>query len=611
MQEEIGIDINKILTEIANKWLTTIIEKSADFFVDQSKKLSIDVDYAFKDYIKKSYDKYSRIKTILYKTEPKYIYSFYEYNELMYKNETYEAVSINTVLNISQFSIITGTGGMGKSTLMKHFLLSGLKGNEQIPLFVELKNFKDDKVSLYDFIFESLETLGFRLDKEYFEYALKSGCFIFLLDGYDEIPNNNDSNFLIQLEKFCDQYTNNSFIISSRPNDEFIKLSRFHIFTMELFSKEKATYLINRIEYDEDIKERFVVAIEEGLYEKHESFASNPLLLTILLLTYQEYAEIPNKLHLFYYQAFETLLVKHDANKNGFKRELKSNVSNDLFTKIFSIFCFKTFVQKKNEFSEKDLKNEIGNAIKRLGRKDISTDDYIYDLLNAVCVIFKDGLDFKFIHRSFQEYFAAAYINDLSDDNQKKVINHLIKEGFMRIYGRDTITMLFDMNKERFEDNILIPMLKKIEENWEEGKDKFEYYLVHLVDECNFSIEEDGKLFVWPLSSENPINSFLFDIVYFYKPDYKLPEGVDCRIKRKIISSINDKETFEPFYDNENPVEFELNIETEEIIKDQEILKYIKTTWVGSCVTVACSLLETLTQKKELFENDIEDILDL
>ena len=68
---------------------------------------------------------------------------------------------------------------------------------------------------------------------------------------------------------------------------------------------------------------------------KHESFASNPLLLNIMLLTYDNYADIPEKLHLFYSNAFETLYIKHDATKGGYKREFKTKLSSDDFKRVF------------------------------------------------------------------------------------------------------------------------------------------------------------------------------------------------------------------------------------------------------------------------------------
>ena len=51
------------------------------------------------------------------------------------------------------------------------------------------------------------------------------------------------------------------------------------------------------------------------------------------------------------------------------------------------------------------------------------------DLQNQnLCMLVKDGLEYKFVHRSFQEYFAAMYTKLLSDDEQKKLLPAFIKK---------------------------------------------------------------------------------------------------------------------------------------------------------------------------------------
>ena len=150
------------------------------------------------------------------------------------------------------------------------------------------------------------------------EYALQAGCFMFLLDGYDEIATQKRDIFFGKLDAFCDRYSKNYFIISSRPYSEFVEFQRFTVLSMCNLSKEQAISLINKIEFDLDVKQHFIEALQSHLYSKHKSFASNPLLLNIMLLTFDNYAEIPEKLHLFYSNAFETLYSKHDATKSEY-----------------------------------------------------------------------------------------------------------------------------------------------------------------------------------------------------------------------------------------------------------------------------------------------------
>lgn len=322
---------------IFSKHFGKISNLIAEQIKDGWEKFKIDSDIAFNQYLNKSFDKYSKIKTILYRTEPKYIYNFFEFPKIVKENERIDSKDVNNLLNISHFLIVQGTGGIGKSTFMKHLFINELEKNDLIPIFIELKDLNDrqNDYEISDFVFEKLYNIGYDFNRDYLEYALKSGCFLFLLDGYDEISTNKKNVFLKKLTAFCDRYTENYFVVSSRPYTEFVEFERFTVLRLCKLTKRQAISLVSKLEFDVDIKNNFMIALDDKLYNKHQSFASNPLLLNIMLLTYDNYAEIPEKLHLFYANAFETLYSKHDATKGGYKRELKSKLSYDSFKKVF------------------------------------------------------------------------------------------------------------------------------------------------------------------------------------------------------------------------------------------------------------------------------------
>lgn len=253
-----------------------------------------------------------------------------------------------------------------------------------------------------NFVFDRLCTLGSSMDNECLEYALKSGSFLFLLDGYDEVKSEKRNALFKQLESFCDKYSLNNFIVSSRPYSEFVEFQRFTVLKMCSLSQSQAISLVKKIDFDKEVQNRFINALSTGMYIKHRSFASNPLLLNIMLLTFDHYAEIPEKLHIFYSNAFETLYSKHDATKAGYKREMKSKLTYDDFKTIFSYFCFLSYHQGKTEFSCEDLKHTFKNIQIQLHIDSLSIDDYIYDLVNSVCVLYLYGLEYRFTHRSFK-----------------------------------------------------------------------------------------------------------------------------------------------------------------------------------------------------------------
>lgn len=584
------VELNQVIANLIDKNLNRILEKFASAISQQIKKFRVDYNTAFKVYFKKSYEKYSMIKTVLYRTEPKYIYQFFECNTLLFRNsyesKEFEPTEIFSLLQISNFIILKGTGGIGKSTLMKHFYLNTIESTDFIPIFIELKYFRKESTTFFDYIFRVLTNLGFSLEQQYFEYALESGCFIFLLDGYDEIAGDNDSVFLQQLEGFCDQYSDNYFIISSRPNDEFLKFNRFTVISVLPFRKEQSIRLVRKINYDNDIKARFLSELEKDLYDSHKEFASNPLLLTIMLLTYENYANIPDKRHIFYANAFDTMLTKHDASKAGYRRELKSKISNDIFVKIFTRFCFNTFINNEIEFSQHKLREYINKSIKGLDFK-INIEDYIYDLMNAVCVLQLDGLNYTFTHRSFQEYFTALFLKELPDEQQKSIAIQLIEKGYS--YHMATFDMLYDMAKERVEQNIILPLLLRIKSDYDvqEEYEKFDYYFYRLVSCVTISFGR-GTFTIALSTNKEEINNYIGRIVYKY-------------ISAKLIEN-------EPIYNFINDIQ-SIVIPTRKIMKDEMQFKLVKESWVKTYIETAYNLAQNLRAKKSAFDIELETLM--
>ena len=473
--------------DVLDKNSDKILGSVTSFVKKAWEKFKVDFNLAFRTYINQSYDKYSKIKTILYRTEPQFIYDFFEVPYLQKgRKERFLADDVGNVISHSHFIIIEGTGGIGKSTLMKHLFLDTLRRGELIPIFIELKDLNDidEDYSISDFIFKKLTGLGSTIDKDCLDYALLGGCFVFFLDGYDEIMSDKRDIFYKKLSDLCDQYPENYYIVSSRPYSDFVEMQRFTVLSAIPFTKQQAISLVNNLSFDTEIKKRFVKALDGGMFEKHESFASNPLLLSIMLLTYDNYAEIPDRLHIFYANAFETLYQRHDATKGGFRREFRSKLSFDPFRSVFARFCFFTYFKHKTEFSRDEMMEYLHKSCKKI--ENFVPEDYLYDLLNSVCVMYKDGLYYRFTHRSFQEFFTAFFLKEQTDENMQKVVLQYIYEEKSSVFLENMLPMLYDMTNERFEICVLLPFLEKLEEELSQRDDAFQYYLSRIISELQF-----------------------------------------------------------------------------------------------------------------------------
>lgn len=596
-----------IVTALLNKYADPILKGVAGFARDGWEKFKVDFDVAFCKYLKNAVEKYGKIKTILYRTEPKSINDFFECPNLHKERACMICGnSIDNLFDISNFIIIQGSGGIGKSTFLKYLFVQEVSKKRLIPVFIELKdlNSMNEDYEICDFIFQRLYDLGSTIKKEYMDYALQSGCFVFLLDGYDEVSTLKRDTFFRKLDRFCDRNSNNYFIISSRPYSEFVEFQRFSVLRLCNLSKEQALSLVRKLEFDKEIKSRFLAALDAGLFERHRSFASNPLLLNIMLLTFDNYAEIPEKLHLFYSNAFETLYSKHDATKAGYRREMRSSLSYDSFRKVFAYFCFVTYYQSKYEMTHEELLSFLKKVSKSINTVDFDAENYILDLVNSICVLYKEGVSYKFTHRSFQEYFTAIFLRDLSDQSMKKMGLELIRKDYYRASHDSVFSMLRDMAEQRFEQNILLPYIIEFDASIgvNDSTDKYDLYFQSMSPQIEFEVFDDKneiQLLMYDDFRENAIG-----FIYHMARYYRRPRG---KTYKKQTRQADDM--LKDFLIEKRDYRVGEQLEAINFMSDPEVYSLIKASWLGEWISTMLELKNILESRKKEEEVDLTGLL--
>ena len=459
-----------------------------DMYLHKAPPLSEWIDMPdFSSYLKKTHNAYSSIRTLLYYDNPKPFYDFYVCNNIEMRPYYYtylrfdrslrhletpiENATVLALAKISNYIVITGTGGLGKSMMMRNLLLTSISSFSEagmIPLFVPLKDYSLENSDLFDYIYNTIpnERRRARISKEQYADLLLHNRIILLLDGYDEIKSLCVQTFDNALKDFIHKYPNNMYIISSRPFEPNGIFKRFLHLSLVPFSLTQSIKLIEKLEFRPDepgIKEKFIQQLESTLYQTHTEFASNPLLLTIMLMTFEQFAEVPSKMHVFYREAYATLSQKHDASKGAYKRALKTGLSADRFADYFSEFCARTYAEEKYEMTHKDITecfNKL-NIRKRDENLKFTSDDFIYDLQNNLCLLYYESGKYHFTHRSFQEYFCALYFSKQKDKALER-IGESFEHRKYQSNSDKTFSMLYDMIPDKVEEYIFLPYLQKV-----------------------------------------------------------------------------------------------------------------------------------------------------
>lgn len=446
------LDPNAIAAKFIQQNIEGLLEIAENVLKGGTDKVRLHLDRTYKQYLSIVLEKYSKAKSFLLRGEPVPLYQFYIPLNLRFRSTLLSSPTLSDLQKISNFIIIAGSAGCGKSMMMRHLLLNSIVAKNKVPVFLELRQFNFTDTDLLGLIKQVLSLNKFNLDKNYVEKALAIGHFVFLLDGYDEVVNAKRSQVAINIHNFTKQYGNNTIILSSRPDRDLDGWQEFSLLQIQPLNLEQAYKLIEKVTYDEDLKKKFLDDLRKDLFKKHESFLSNPLLLSIMLLTYGQSANIPNKLNVFYNQAYEALFERHDALKCGYKRNRLTTLDIQDFARIFAAFCLQAYDKRQFEFDRMQALNYIEKSQHITGIK-CGKDDYLKDLIQAVCLLVEEGLNIIYSHRSFQEYFTAKYIADARPDIQKK----LIKKYSILSRNDNVFNLLYEIRPDVIEQQYLIP----------------------------------------------------------------------------------------------------------------------------------------------------------
>lgn len=435
--------------------------------------------YDYAEYRVRAAEKYGALKTLLYTDAPKPFYDIYVCNDISKyergrwseecpeKDLIHDPNVTDLMKNFGRRIILYGTGGIGKSMMMRHLLLDAITEHNftgRVPFFVPLKDYDGVKQPLVEFIHGKIAGLC-QMTIQEMDAALNCGEIIVLFDGLDEIKSRYIADFERQLDEFSDRFPNSMIIISSRPSRDFVSYSKFVIVEVRPFSKAQALTLIDKLEYRPDepeIKQKFRERLDDTYYETHREFASTPLLLTIMLMTFEQYAELPAKMHLFYREAFYTMAQRHDASKGAYRRELNTGLSPDRFADYFAEFCARTYYGEKIDFTWFEFEQYFKslNIVNLHPEEKVTARDFLEDLMDNLCLIYFEGSQYRFTHRSFQEYFCALYFSKQKDRTLASV-----GAFFEKSYPMDhayVFKMLYDLIPEKVDEYIMKPQLEKL-----------------------------------------------------------------------------------------------------------------------------------------------------
>lgn len=343
---------------------------------------------------------------------------------------------------------IVDSAGMGKSTMTKLMFLDIVEKKVAIPIYVELRRLPFEKSLAEEISSSMMEGIkGSRLSS--FSELMKSGKVIVFLDGFDETGLNIRNHVVDEIKKLTEEYPNNRYILTSRPESELSELIDFKRVRIKPLNKNEAFELLSRYDDKGTTSKLLVQKLQDKVNHAIDDYLKNPLLVSLLFAAFDYKQTVPLKKHLFYSQVYEAYFEKHDLTKGDCEHEKKSGLDVFNFDKVLRVLGYHSLVKQKVEYSKEEIIQLIGMARQFCVDLSFKSEDFLYDLLHSVPLFSKDGVFYRWSHKSLQEYFAARFIAIDAKDQHDAILQTMYSSDKVDKYI-NLLDIYFDINNYEF-----------------------------------------------------------------------------------------------------------------------------------------------------------------
>lgn len=345
-----------------------------------------------------------------------------------YRHEYFQqpARKVLEAVATSQWAVILGDPGSGKSSLLQYLALEWVEGKTgKLPVLIELREFAiNSSANFLEFLHRG-RGVDWQFDQQHLHQHLLESPTLVMFDGLDEVFDRaTQSTVIDDIIRFSQQYPKVQVLVTSRIigyNPERLQQSGFRHFTIQSLDTDEIHEFIDRwydlsMGSDPDkvrLKQRLKDAIANS--KAIANLADNPLLLTMMAILNRR-QELPRDRADLYDQASRVLLYHWDVDHKRLqlpmdaigRREkqemlrliayemqageegLKGNlISSDRLTRILTDYL------RDQGFSEPREKASL----------------LIQQLRERNFILCYRGADtYGFMHRTFLEYFCAVEI---------------------------------------------------------------------------------------------------------------------------------------------------------------------------------------------------------
>ena len=325
------------------------------------------------------------------------------------REDALPCVKWEDIAQSSHSVLVIGTPGMGKTTFLRglertYAIKQKTRDRDDYPVYVPLRQLSATIANLASEIRQWLPT------------SPRANSFVFLLDGFDEVPLELRKHMAHGISGLRDHYPNSRIVVTTRPThnlDAFQNMTRCR---MQPATDSKlfmwACYQVSSmVAKNRDRWDDALLQYSFRFRERPDMFRdlSSPLLLSHSARLFAD-KSVTAYHDAELLDACLTLLLEQWDEQKSLVRFKKSWARPRKLYQWLSMVCYHTLIQQNADFTSRDVAmwlRDIGDAP--------SADDILQALAESTGLIQEaSNGQWTITHKTFQEYLAAKYVVDSS-----------------------------------------------------------------------------------------------------------------------------------------------------------------------------------------------------